>query len=434
MNKKYLSKIIVMVCLISCCFYTSCNKSNVDNANKVESATNNQVSTTDTSSVVKNKIVRTLRRATSSSPSKNPKLDKVKITGALTGDIKKDITTQAVVANDKKSVSFYVDPVQLTGIKVGDTTKIDLGSGKTFDARINTIPTQMVNGKYKIDARFVNNNVPTIIPTNVTARYTYKKSRVKYIPRNIIRYENSRPYVYIVDYDDIVRKRYIEIGEETKDYIELLENFIDDMFFITDWTEEIKDGEEVNYILDTEDYIDDNLILTRDADSLTVSDGDSEITFYSDGSFGGSGNFDNDDYEYSYDSMREQYTYQETIENTEESMIYESHQYTETENTIYDDYEKYETDSYEEKIEEDNDTNDYEYSYEEKHEEEYTYYEETTEEVVEEQYSEEEYTTPEVDVDANVNDDEPEEYITTTEEQYEEIDNNYDNGDNGDDE
>lgn len=430
MNKKFLSRIIVMICLISCCFYTSCNKSNVDNANKVESATNNQVSTTNTSSVVKNKIVRTLRRATSSSPSKNPKLDKVKITGTLTGDIKKDITTQAVVANDKKSVSFYVDPVQLTGIKVGDTTKIDLGSGKTFDARINTIPTQMVNGKYKIDARFVNNNIPTIIPANVTARYTYKKSRVKYIPRNIIRYENSRPYVYIVDYDDIVRKRYIKIGEETKDYIELLENFIDDMFFITDWTEEIKDGEEVNYILDTDDYIDDNLILTRDADSLTIYDGDGEITFYSDGSFGGSGNFDSDDNDDSYDNMRDQYTYQETTDSTEESLIYESHQYSETEEATHDNYEQYEHNTYDEHKEEDNNTNDYEYSYENRHEEEYTHYEETTEDSVEEySYSEEEYTTPQDEIYDHY--EEPEYDITTTEEQYEE---NYDNGDNGDEE
>jgi len=428
MNKKFLSKIIVMVCLVSCCFYTSCNKSNVDSTSK--EGTINQTSTTDTSSVIKNKIVRTIRRATSSSPDKNPKLDKVKITGALTGDIKKDITTQAVVSNDKKSVSFYVDPVQLTGIKVGDTTKIDLGSGKTFDARINTIPTQMVNGKYKIDARFVNNNYPTVIPVDVTARYTYKKSKVKYIPRNIIHYENSRPYVYIVDYDDIVRKRYIEIGEETKDYIELLENFIDDMFFITDWTEEIEEGEEVNYILDSDDYIDDNLIFSRDADSLTIYDGDGEITFYSDGSFGGSGNFDSDDNDDSYDSMRDQYNYQETTDSTEESLIYESHQYSETEEATHDNYEQYEHNTYDEHIEEDNNTNDYEYSYEDKHEEEYTHYEETTENSIEEySYSEEEYTTPQDEIYDHY--EEPEYDITTTEEQHEE---NYDNGDNGDDE
>lgn len=407
MCAKKTKKGIMFIVLLSTIMLMSCNKQ-VEKKNNIEESTS--VNITETTTQKKNEEKKLIKRATSSLPNKNPNLDKVKITGALTGDIKKDIKTNGEVSKDKQTVSFYVDPVQVTGLKLGDTTKIDIGNGLTYEAKINQIPTQAVNGKYKIDARFVGNS-PTIIPTSPTVRYTYKKSRVKYIPRSIVYYEDTRPYVYIVDYDDIVRKRYITIGEETKDYIELLENLVDNTFFITDWTEEITDGEEVNYILDTYDYIDDDLITIKDSDSLTINDGDGEITFYSDGSFGGSGNFNLDDNENNYNDMTDQYTYQETEDSSESAYNYETEHYTETEYTT-EYHETYDATNYYES----NKENDYseEYTYEEEH----TTYEETTEEVEHYDYStEEEYNNYQDEVDYNYN--EPEEEMTTTEDYYE---------------
>lgn len=418
MCAKKTKKSIMFIVLLSTIMLMSCNKQ-VEKKSNIEESTS--VSTTETTVHKTDEEKNLVKRATSSSLNKNPNLDKVKITGALTGDIKKDIKTNGEVSKDKQTVSFYVDPVQVTGLKLGDKTKIDIGNGLTYEAKINQIPTQAVNGKYKIDARFVGNS-PTIIPTSPTVSYTYKKSRVKYIPRSIVYYEDTRPYVYIVDYDDIVRKRYITIGEETKDYIELLENLVDNTFFITDWTEEITDGEEVNYILDTYDYIDDDLITIKDSDSLTINDGDGEITFYSDGSFGGSGNFNLDDNENNYNDMTDQYTYQETEDSTESIYNYETEHYTETEYTT-EYHETYDATNYYES----NKENDYseEYTYEEEH----TTYEETTEEVEHYDYStEEEYNNYQDEVDYNYN--EPEEEMTTTEDYYE--DNaGYDSDDSG---
>lgn len=433
MCAKKFNKKIMFIVLLSTIMLMSCNKQ-VEKKSNIEESTS--VSTTETTVHKTDEEKKLVKRATSSSPNKNPNLDKVKITGALTGDIKKDIKTNGEVSKDKQTVSFYVDPVQVTGLKLGDTTKVDIGNGLTYEAKINQIPTQAVNGKYKIDARFVGSS-PTIIPTSPTVSYTYKKSRVKYIPRSIVYYEDTRPYVYIVDYDDIVRKRYITIGEETKDYIELLENLVDNTFFITDWTEEITDGEEVNYILDTYDYIDDDLITIKDSDSLTINDGDGEITFYSDGSFGGSGNFNLDDNEKNYNDMTDQYTYQETEDSTELTYNYETEQYTEIEHTT-EYHEPYDATNYYESNKEDEYNEEYTYEEEEHtvhaeentvYEEEHTAYEGTTEEVDNYDYTkEEEYNNYQDEADDNYN--EPEEEMTTTEEYYE--DNaGYDSDDSG---
>ena len=299
-NNYVMKKICLMLLSMMVVFnFVACG-----NANKKEEV----VETTETKKEVvkidsnEKNTIKKVMRATKSAPDKDPNLDKVKITGTLEGSANKTIQSQAEISSNNKDLTIKVDKNLISGLTVGDTTMVNTPNGQ-YQATITSIPKIPQNGIYSVSATFPS-PIPKVSNVIVPCSYTYKKKRTKYVPRSVVYYEDSRPYVYIVDYDDRVRKEYIELGIMSNTYFEVIEGLLFDSFILTDWNENIEIGEEVIYTVDTNDFIDDDYIITKTSDSMTISDGDTEITFYDDGSFGGGGNFSDD---YYYEQMIEQY-------------------------------------------------------------------------------------------------------------------------------
>ena len=65
------------------------------------------------------------------------------------------------------------------------------------------------------------------------------------LPSKVIKYENSIPYIYIVSKDDVLNKKYIEIGIENDEECEVLTDIDKSARIVSSWEGDLQDGIKV---------------------------------------------------------------------------------------------------------------------------------------------------------------------------------------------
>ena len=167
-----------------------------------------------------------------------------------------------ITSKDVKQVEFGVTESVLDGINLYDTIKIEK-QGKTYKgtvsdkAKLISANTGLFNIKAVIDD---DNTFASGVMAKVTFVYE-KRSNTYVLPKKIVYYENTKPFVYVVDSDGIILKKFFESGIDTTDRIEVLSGIREGDNIVATWhsdlaenvTVKIKDTINIKNLLESSD-------------------------------------------------------------------------------------------------------------------------------------------------------------------------------------
>lgn len=156
-----------------------------------------------------------------------------------------------ITSEGAKEINFGVTERILDGIKINDPVTIEK-SGKTYNGYISNISNLInsQNGLFNVKAVITSeNSFASGVMAKVTFPYITKKN-VNLLPNEIIYYEASMPYVFVVNDEGLVSKKYIEVGIENKDYTEVLTNLDRSLKIVSTWNNDLAEGATVNVVRD----------------------------------------------------------------------------------------------------------------------------------------------------------------------------------------
>ena len=156
-----------------------------------------------------------------------------------------------ITSEGAKEINFGVTERVLDGIKINDPVKIEK-SGKTYNGYISNISNLInsQNGLFNVKAVITSeNSFASGVMAKVTFPYITKKN-VNLLPNEIIYYEASMPYVFVVNDEGLVSKKYIDVGIENKDYTEVLTNLDRNLKIVSTWNNDLAEGATVNVVRD----------------------------------------------------------------------------------------------------------------------------------------------------------------------------------------
>ena len=156
-----------------------------------------------------------------------------------------------ITSEGAKEINFGVTERVLSGLNLNDPVKIEK-SGKVYDGYISNI-SNLINaqtGLFNVKAVISSeNNFASGIMAKVTLPYIRKKN-INLLPNEIIYYEASMPFVYVVDNDGLVSKKYIEVGIENENYTEVITNLDKSLKIVSTWNNDLAEGTTVNVVKD----------------------------------------------------------------------------------------------------------------------------------------------------------------------------------------
>lgn len=158
-----------------------------------------------------------------------------------------------ITSEGAKEINFGVTERVLSGLHLNDVVTIEK-NGNTYEGYISNISnliskeTGLFNVKAKITSE---NNFASGIMAKVTFPYITKKN-INILPNEMIYYESSMPYVFVVNNEGVVTKKFIEVGIENKDYTEVLTNLDKSLKIVSTWNNDLAEGTTVNIVKDEE--------------------------------------------------------------------------------------------------------------------------------------------------------------------------------------
>ena len=156
-----------------------------------------------------------------------------------------------ITSEGAKEINFGVTERVLEGIKINDDVTIEK-SGKTYKGYISNISNLVdaQTGLFKVKAVITSdNNFASGIMAKVSFPYI-KKTNVNILPNELIYYESSVPYLYVVGDDNKLRREYIEVGIENDSYSEVITNIDKNLRIVSTWNKDLAEGAEVNVVKD----------------------------------------------------------------------------------------------------------------------------------------------------------------------------------------
>ena len=156
-----------------------------------------------------------------------------------------------ITSEGAKEINFGVTERVLEGIKLNDDVTIEK-SGKKYNGYISNISNLVdaQTGLFKVKAVITSdNNFASGIMAKVTFPYI-KKTNVNILPNELIYYESSMPYLYVVGDDNKLTREYIEVGIENDSYTEVITNIDKNTKIVSTWNNNLAEGAEVNIVKD----------------------------------------------------------------------------------------------------------------------------------------------------------------------------------------
>ena len=156
-----------------------------------------------------------------------------------------------ITSEGAKEINFGVTERILAGIKLNDEVKIEK-SGEIYDGYISNISNLIdaQTGLFKVKAVITTpNNFASGIMAKVTFPYI-RKTNVNILPNELIYYENSLAYLYVVGDDNVVTKKYIEVGMENENISEILTDIDRNLKIVSTWSNDLAEGTLINIVKD----------------------------------------------------------------------------------------------------------------------------------------------------------------------------------------
>ena len=156
-----------------------------------------------------------------------------------------------ITSEGAKEINFGVTERILDGLKINDPVKIEK-AGKIYDGYVSNI-SNLINsqtGLFNVKAVITSeNSFASGVMAKVTFPYITKRN-INILPNELIYYEASMPYVFVVNNDGVVSKKYIEVGIENKNYTEVVTNLDKNLRIVSTWNNDLAEGATVNVIKD----------------------------------------------------------------------------------------------------------------------------------------------------------------------------------------
>lgn len=156
-----------------------------------------------------------------------------------------------ITSEGAKEINFGVTERVLEGLNINDPVKIEK-SGKIYEGYISNI-SNLINaqtGLFNVKAVITSeNSFASGIMAKVTFPYITKKN-INILPNEIIYYEASMPYVFVVGSDGVVSKKFVEVGIENENYSEIITNLDKSLRIVSTWNNDLAEGTTVNVVKD----------------------------------------------------------------------------------------------------------------------------------------------------------------------------------------
>ena len=154
-----------------------------------------------------------------------------------------------ITSEGAKEINFGVTERVLEGLNINDPVTIEK-SGKTYDGYVSNISNLInsQNGLFNVKAVITSENTfASGVMAKVTFPYITRKN-VNILSNELIYYEASMPYVFTVNDDGLVTKKYIEVGIENEDYTEVITDLSKSIKIVSTWNNDLAEGATVNVV------------------------------------------------------------------------------------------------------------------------------------------------------------------------------------------
>ena len=174
-----------------------------------------------------------------------------------------------ITSEESKEINFGVTERVLNGIKLNDKVKVEK-NGAEYDGYISNISNLInsTNGLFNVKAVITSeNSFASGIMAKVTFPYI-KKNNVNLLPNELIYYEAGMPYIFTVGKDNIIVKKYIEVGIENVEVSEVLTELDKSLKIVSTWNNDLAEGTLVNVVKD-EEVTDDIVVIEEVTESIS---------------------------------------------------------------------------------------------------------------------------------------------------------------------
>ena len=154
-----------------------------------------------------------------------------------------------ITSNNAKNVEFAVTERVLEGIIVGDKVTVEK-QGKTYEGYI-TEKSNLINqntGLFNVKAIITSeNNLASGGMAKVNFVYE-RENNTDLINRDIVYYENNKPFVYVVSDDNTIKKNFITLGISNDEKMEVKSGISKTTKLVSTWNSDLVEGVKVDVL------------------------------------------------------------------------------------------------------------------------------------------------------------------------------------------
>ena len=161
-----------------------------------------------------------------------------------------------ITSNEAKEIEFGVTERVLNGVSLGEKVVIEKG-GVKYEGRVTNISKLISqDGLFHVKAVILSKN-NFAAGVNATVTFVYdSRINAQILSNNVLYYEAGQAYIFVVDENNVTRKKYIEVGIENKDITEILTKIDKKEKIVSTWNKDLAEGSPVKIGKD-EEVIDD---------------------------------------------------------------------------------------------------------------------------------------------------------------------------------
>ena len=155
-----------------------------------------------------------------------------------------------ITSEDAKEIQFGVTERVLNGINLYDTVEVKKGD-VIHEATVTDKSTLMDSstGLFNIKAVINEKDINFASGVNAAVIFAYQKKNNTYIlSRDMIYYDNTKPYVFVVNNENKLEKKFIETGIENDTTIEVLSGVTENDKIVSTWNNDLAEGVVVDIV------------------------------------------------------------------------------------------------------------------------------------------------------------------------------------------
>ena len=131
----------------------------------------------------------------------------------------------------------------LKGVNVGDKVLVTK-QGVTYEAEVVSVSKQVNTSTGQFDVRAIiksDNSLASGVMVKCTFAYD-REDNISYLNRSIVYYEGEEPFVYAVKDENVIEKKFLKLGIENDENVEVISGIDDNTKIISTWSNDLAEG------------------------------------------------------------------------------------------------------------------------------------------------------------------------------------------------